>query len=145
MNLSDRDVNLRGFFPFDFCGDDLRREAQSLGKCLKYTTGESLLTSGSPAKHCGIILSGQAVAFKIDENGKRYQLCLEEGCFIGLETLQENNTYNAKITAATDVEVFFWNAEGLQKLTNEFAEFRKALELARDVLTVLPSCVWYRT
>ena len=129
MNVSDRNVDLKSFFPFTLCENDFCRKALNLGKCVKYATGESVLTSGSPAKHCGVIVEGQAVAFKFDQNGKRYQLCLDEGCFIGLETLTENNTYSAKITAVTDIEVFFWNKDGLMQLQDESFEFAEGLKM----------------
>lgn len=90
------------------------------------------MTNGSPAKHCGVIIEGQAIAFKIDGSGKRYQLCLEEGCFIGLETLQENSLYNAKVVAATNLEVFFWNSEGLFQLIAASKEFGSCLQLLDD-------------
>lgn len=129
MNVSDRNVDLKSFFPFTLCENNFCRKALNLGKCVKYATGESVLTSGSPAKHCGVIVEGQAVAFKFDQNGKRYQLCLDEGCFIGLETLTENNTYSAKITAVTDLEVFFWNLDGLMQLQDESFEFAEGLKM----------------
>ena len=129
MNVSDRNVDLRAFFPFRSCSDTLLTRAQTLGRCVKYNTGERVLLSGSPAKHCGMIIDGQAVAFKIDENGKRYQLCLDEGCFIGLESVQPQSSYNAKITALSDLEVFFWNADGLAELMNDFPEFADALSM----------------
>ena len=129
MNVSDRNVDLRAFFPFRSCSEAFLARAQALGRCVKYNTGEHVLLSGSPAKHCGVIIDGQAVAFKIDENGKRYQLCLDEGCFIGLETVQPQSTYNAKITALSDLEVFFWNADGLAELMNDFPEFADALSM----------------
>ena len=129
MNVSDRNVDLRSFFPFRSCSDALLTRAQALGRCVKYNTGERVLLSGSPAKHCGVIIDGQAVAFKIDENGKRYQLCLDEGCFIGLETVQPQSSYNAKITALSDLEVFFWNTDGLTELMNDFPEFADALSM----------------
>ncbi|MBQ6505575.1 MAG: cyclic nucleotide-binding domain-containing protein [Flexilinea sp.] len=129
MNVSDRNVDLRAFFPFRSCSEALLTRAQALGRCVKYNTGERVLLSGSPAKHCGLIVDGQAVAFKIDENGKRYQLCLDEGCYIGLETVQSQSSYNAKIAALSDLEVFFWNEEGIAELMNDFPEFANALVL----------------
>ena len=105
MKVSDRIADLRRYFPFSLGETTLRTQALSLGKCVKYSTGESVLLSGSPAKHCGLILSGQAVAFKFDADGNRYQLCLEEGCFVGLESLQEDSSYAAKIVAVTDLEI----------------------------------------
>ena len=129
MNISDRNVDLRAFFPFQSCSNALLTRAQDLGRCVKYNTGERVLLSGSPAKHCGMIIDGQAVAFKIDENGKRYQLCMDEGCFIGLETVQPQSSYNAKITALSELEVFFWNADGLAELMNDFPEFADALNM----------------
>ena len=69
MKVSDRIADLRRYFPFSLGETTLRTQALSLGKCVKYSTGESVLLSGSPAKHCGLILSGQAVAFKFDSNG----------------------------------------------------------------------------
>ena len=97
MNATNRKVDLRCFFPFKSCSGELVERAYRLGRCVKYNTGESVLLSGSPAKHCGIIIEGQAVAFKFDGNQKRYQLFLDEGCFIGLESLQENNFYSGKL------------------------------------------------
>lgn len=129
MNVSDRNVDLRAFYPFRSCSEALLSRAQALGRCVKYNTGEHVLLSGSPAKHCGLIIDGQAVAFKIDENGKRYQLCLDEGCFIGLESLQPQERYTAKITALTEIEIFFWNTDGLAELTNDFPEFADSLTL----------------
>lgn len=127
MNVSDRNVDLRAFFPFKSCSEALLTRAQALGRCVKYSTGERVLLSGSPAKHCGLIVDGQAVAFKIDENGKRYQLCLDEGCFIGLETVQSQDSYSAKIAALSELEVFFWNADGLTELMNDFPGFADAM------------------
>lgn len=132
MNVSDRNVDLRVFFPFRSCSEALLTRAHALGRCVKYDTGERVLLSGSPAKHCGVIIDGQAVAFKIDENGKRYQLCLDEGCFIGLETIQPQSSYNAKIVALSDLEIFFWNADGLTELMNDFPEFADALSLLNN-------------
>ncbi len=129
MNVSDRDVDLSAYFPFTLCSDTFCRKAANLGKCVKYQAGESVMISGSPAKHCGLILEGQAVAFKIDRNGKRSRLCLDEGCFIGLETLHENDIYNAKVSAATDLEVFFWNRNGLLQLEDESVDFSEGLKL----------------
>ena len=132
MNVSDRDVDLSEFFPFKSCSNELLINAQGLGRCVKYDTGEPVLLSGSLAKHCGLIVSGEAVAFKIDEAGKRYQLCLDEGCFIGLETIEDNGVYNAKIVALTELEVFFWNTDGLYDLMGEYPEFADALHLLND-------------
>ena len=108
MKVSDRIADLRRYFPFSLGETTLRTQALSLGRCVKYETGETVLLSGFPAKHCGLILSGQAVAFKFNENGRRYQLCLEEGCFVGLETLREESSYTSKIVAVTDLEILFW-------------------------------------
>ena len=132
MKVSDRIADLRRYFPFSLGEATLRTKALSLGKCVKYDAGESVLLSGSPAKHCGLILSGQAVAFKFDENGRRYQLCLEEGCFIGLETLQEESSYTAKVAAVTDLEVLFWNADGLQQLCEYSPEFAHGMKMLND-------------
>ena len=115
MRVSDRIVNLKDFFPFNCCEDTLLAKAMKLGKCVKYSSGEIILTNGSPAKHCGIIIAGEAVAFKIEPNGNRYQLCLKVGCFIGLESIWDNGNYSAKVAAVTDLEVFFWNREGDRK------------------------------
>ncbi len=132
MKVSDRIADLRRYFPFSLGETTLRTQALSLGKCVKYDAGESVLLSGSPAKHCGLILSGQAVAFKFDENGRRYQLCLEEGCFVGLESLQEENSYTAKVVAATDLEILFWNTEGLRQLCDYSPEFAHGMKMLDD-------------
>ncbi|MBQ6520918.1 MAG: cyclic nucleotide-binding domain-containing protein [Anaerolineaceae bacterium] len=129
MNVSSRDVDLSILFPFRSCSYEFLMKAKGLGRCVRYNSGEPVLLNGSPAKHCGVIVDGQAVAFKIDENKKRYQLCLDEGCFIGLETLQENNCYNGKIAALTDLEVFFWNADGVAELMRESPDFSAALTM----------------
>ncbi|MBR6090038.1 MAG: cyclic nucleotide-binding domain-containing protein [Anaerolineaceae bacterium] len=132
MIVSDRNVDLSAFFPFSCCGPDVEAKALSTGKCVKYSTGEPILTSGSPAKHCGVILDGQAVIFKTDENGKRYQICLEEGCFIGLETIETGSRYTGKVVAASDIEIFFWNADGILKLMDEYPEFCSAMDLLNN-------------
>ena len=132
MNVSNRNVDLTSFFPFSCCDEDFCSHALKLGRCVKYESGEPVLLSGSPAKHCGVILEGQAVAFKFDENGKRYQLCLEEGCFVGIEALRKDSEYNAKIVAATELEVFFLNREGLQQLMDESAVFGDGLRMVND-------------
>ena len=132
MKVTNRIADLRRFFPFSRCETTLRTKALSLGKCVKYESGESLLFSGSPAKHCGLILEGQAVAFKIDSSGRRYQLCLGEGCFVGLETLEEDSTYTAKITALSDLEVLFWNADGLKQLCDASPEFYSGIQMLND-------------
>ena len=132
MKVSDRIADLRRYFPFSLGETTLRTQALSLGKCVKYSTGESVLLSGSPAKHCGLILSGQAVAFKFDSNGNRYQLCLEEGCFVGLETLREESTYTAKIVAVSDLEILFWNSDGLKKLCDYSPEFAQGIQMLDD-------------
>lgn len=129
MEPSDHRPDLKTFFPFSCCESSVLTKALELGKCVKYTTGESVLLSGSPAKHCGLILSGQAVAFKMDENGRRYQLCLDEGCLIGLETLTPENVYSAKVTAITDILVFFWNASGIKQLIEEDPDFSAAMHI----------------
>lgn len=132
MNVSDRKVVLNSFFPFSSFDENFNRKALELGKCVNYTAGESLLTSGSPARYCGLILEGQAVAFKKDSEGKRYQVCLEAGCFIGLETLDGNQCFTSKVTAVTDLEVFFWNSDGLRQLSEESIEFERALNLLNE-------------
>ena len=132
MNASDRKVDLRSFYPFNCCDDALRARALSLGKCVSYTTGESVLLNGSPAKHCGVIIEGQAVAFKTDSSGKRYQLCLDEGCFIGLEVLESGSTYTQKVTAASDLEVFFWNTSGISQLCEDSYKFADALKIMNE-------------
>ena len=132
MKVSDRIADLRRYFPFSLGETTLRTQALSLGKCVKYSTGESVLLSGSPAKHCGLILSGQAVAFKFDADGNRYQLCLEEGCFVGLESLQEDSSYAAKIVAVTDLEILFWNSDGLKKLCEYSPEFAQGMQMLDD-------------
>lgn len=132
MNVSTPNVDLSVFFPFRNCSYEFLSRAQGLGRCVKYNTGEPVLLSGSPAKHCGVIVSGQAVVFKIDENKKRYQLCLDEGCYIGLEMLSENAVYNGKVVALTDLEVFFWNEEGLTELLNASSDFSHALRMLNE-------------
>lgn len=132
MRESNRTVDLKTLFPFSLCDDQLVNKASKLGKCVKYESGESVLLSGSPAKHCGIITEGQAVAFKKDSDGKRYQLCLEKGCFVGLETIEPNQKYSAKIVAVTGLEVFFWNAEGLTQLQEADTHFAEALHILND-------------
>ncbi len=129
MKVSERDVDLKSFFPFSCCEAELRRKAGELGKCVRYSAGETVLLSGSPAKHCGMITEGQAVAFKLDGTGRRYQICLEEGCFIGLETLEPDSSYNAKITALTDLEVYFWNRTGMDQLQALSPEFTDAMRM----------------
>ena len=119
MDVSTRDVDLSVLFPFRSCSYEFLAKAEGLGRCVKYNSGEPVLLSGSPAKHCGVIVSGQAVVFKIDENNKRYQLCLNEGCYIGLEMLSEDAVYNGKVVALTGLEVYFWNADGFNELLNE--------------------------
>ena len=103
MKATNRIADLRRFFPFSRCETTLRTKALTLGKCVKYEAGETVLFSGSHAKHCGLIIEGQAVAFKIDSGGRRYQLCLDEGCFIGLESVEEDSSYTAKIAALSDL------------------------------------------
>ncbi len=129
MKLSDYCFDLNDYFPFARCGAALRGEALRLGKTVKYDAGENILLNGGRAKHCGLILNGQAVAFKTDNNGRRYQLCLEPGCFIGLETLAENTVYSAKISAITDVIILFWDADGIQTLSAFSDEFIDCLRL----------------
>lgn len=132
MNASARKVDLRSFYPFNCCDDALRIKAMSLGKCVSYKTGEPVLLNGSPAKHCGVIIEGQAVAFKTDSSGKRYQLCLDEGCFIGLEVLVPGSTYTQKVTAASDLEVFFWNTGGIGQLCEDSYKFADAMKIMND-------------
>ena len=129
MKVSERDIDLNAYFPFGCCEEELRRKAAGLGKCVRYAAGETVLNSGSPAKHCGMITEGQAVAFKLDGTGRRYQLSLEEGCFIGLETLEAESSYTAKIVALTDLEVFFWNRKGLSQMQELSPEFRDAMRM----------------
>ena len=129
MNVSNRDVELSSFFPFSECGHEFCARALELGKCVKYSTGESVLLNDSPAKHCGVIIEGQAVAFKFDANNRRYQVCLDEGCFVGLETLHEGSSYQGKIVAAGDLEIFFWNREGLQRLNEESEIFASGIRM----------------
>ena len=99
MIVSTSNAELKRYFPFNCCGDDLYIKANRIGKCIEYSSGETVLMRGSPAKHCGIIIEGEAVAFKTDPNGKRYQLCLKEGCFIGLEALHKEQSCTGKIVA----------------------------------------------
>ncbi len=132
MKVTNRVADLRRFFPFSRCETTLRTKALTLGKCVKYEAGETVLYSGSPAKHCGLIIEGQAVAFKIDSSGRRYQLCLEEGCFIGLETIEEGSSYTAKITALSDLEILFWNADGLTQLFDASPDFYWGMRLLND-------------
>lgn len=132
MELSDYRFDLHDYFPFARCGAALRGEALRLGRTVKYAAGENILLSGGRAKHCGLILNGQAVAFKTDNNGRRYQLCLEPGCFIGLETLDEDAVYSAKITAITDVIILFWDADGIRTLTALSDEFIDCLRLMNE-------------
>ena len=141
MRESSRTVDLKAFFPFSLCDDNLVTKALELGKCVKYESGESVLLSGSPAKHCGIIISGQAVAFKKDNEGKRYQLCLEEGCFIGLETTEPNQDYKAKIAALTELDVFFWNADGIAQLRKEDSLPDEALHILNDGRIYQETCL----
>ena len=129
MKESDRTAELKSFFPFNCCGEDLRTKALGLGKCVKYEAGEPVLLSGSPARHCGLIIDGQAVAFKLDGTGRRYQLCLEEGCFVGLETLTPENNYTAKITALSDLYIVFWNDAGMASLMESDPDFRDAMRM----------------
>ncbi len=129
MELSDYRFDLYDYFPFARCGAALRGEALRLGRTVKYAAGENILLNGAKAKHCGLILNGQAVAFKSDNNGKRYQLCLEPGCYIGLETLTEDAQYSAKITALTDVVILFWTADGIRTLCAFSDEFADSLRL----------------
>ena len=132
MEVSDRIADLRKYFPFSSNETVFRTKALSLGKCVKYETGEPVLFGGSPAKHCGLILDGQAVAFKTDSSGRRYQLCLEEGCFVGLETVGEDGVYTAKVSALTDLEVLFWNADGLSQLFEMSPDFEKAMRMLNE-------------
>lgn len=132
MIVSDRIADLRNYFPFSSGETTLRTKALSLGKCVKYSSGESVFLSGSPAKHCGLILEGQAVAFKIDSSGRRYQLCLEEGCFVGLETIREDGVYTAKIAAVTDLEILFWNRDGMALLFELDPDFEKSMRMLDD-------------
>lgn len=132
MKVSDRIADLRRYFPFSLGETTLRTQALSLGRCVKYETGETVLLSGSPAKHCGLILSGQAVAFKFDDNGRRYQLCLEEGCFVGLETLREESSYTSKIVAVTDLEILFWKSDGVKQLCDYSPEFSQGMKMLDD-------------
>ena len=132
MRVSDRIVNLKDFFPFNCCEDTLLAKAMKLGKCVKYSSGEIILTNGSPVKHCGIIIAGEAVAFKIEPNGNRYQLCLKEGCFIGLESIRDNGNYSAKVAAVTDLEVFFWNREGFCDFLKDDPDFAESLYMLDD-------------
>ena len=129
MNVSTSDAELKRYFPFNCCDDTLYTKANRIGKCIEYSSGETVLMRGSPAKHCGIIIEGEAVAFKTDPNGKRYQLCLREGCFIGLETLQKEQNYTGKIVAVSDIKVFFWNQEGILQLIEECPDFAESLSM----------------
>ncbi len=129
MQLSDYRFDLNDYFPFARCDAALRGEALRLGRTVEYAAGENILLSDKRAKHCGLILNGQAVAFKTDNNGRRYQLCLEPGCYIGLETLEENAVYSAKITALTDVIILFWDADGIRTLSAFSDEFIDSLHL----------------
>ena len=132
MRVSDRNVNLKEFFPFNCCEDTLLVKAMKFGRCVKYSSGEIILTNGSPAKHCGIIIEGEAVAFKTEPNGNRYQLCLKEGCFIGLESIRDNEKYNAKIAAITDILIFFWNREGFCGFLEDDPDFAESLYMLDD-------------
>ena len=129
MNVSTSNAELKHYFPFNCCDDTLYTNAKKFGKCIEYSSGETVLMRGSPAKHCGIIIEGEAVAFKIDPNGKRYQLCLKEGCFIGLETLHKEQNYTGKIVAISDIKVFFWNQDGLFQLIDGCPDFAESLSL----------------
>ena len=129
MEVVNRGFDLKRFFPFNCCEKGVSAEAMKLGRVVKYASGETLLQSGAAARHCGLILEGQAVAFKTDQSGRRYQLCLDEGCFIGLETLEENRTYTAKINALTELVVLFWNEEGLCELMEKYKSFDNGLRL----------------
>lgn len=132
MKVSGRIIDLNDFFPFDRCGETLRQQALATGKCVKYEAGEAVLLNGSPAKHCGLIVNGEAVAFKLDSSGRRYQLCLEEGCYIGLESLTPESGYTAKITALTDLEVFFWSRDGLSEMMDLEPGFADAMRMLDD-------------
>lgn len=132
MRVSDRNVDLKTFFPFNCCEDTLLAKALKLGRCVKYSSGEIVLTNGSPAKHCGIIIAGEAVAFKTEPNGNRYQLCLKEGCFIGLESIRDNENYNGKVAAVTDLEVFFWKREGFCGFLEDDPDFAESLYMLDD-------------
>ncbi len=132
MRATNRIADLRRFFPFSGCETTLRTKALTLGKCVKYDAGETVLYSGSPAKHCGLIIEGEAVAFKVDSSGRRYQLCLTEGCFVGLETLQEDSTYTAKITALSDLYILFWNADGIRQLSERSPDFLSGMQMLDD-------------
>ena len=129
MIVSTSNAELKRYFPFNCCGDDLYIKANRIGKCIEYSSGETVLMRGSPAKHCGIIIEGEAVAFKTDPNGKRYQLCLKEGCFIGLEALHKEQSCTGKIVAISDIKVFFWNQEGLLQLIEDCPDFAESLSL----------------
>lgn len=132
MRASDHTADPRAFYPFSCCDASVCGRALTLGKTVIYNAGETVLYGGSPAKHCGLIVSGEAVAFKSDSNGRRYQLCLEPGCFIGLETLRENSTYTAKITALSDLEILFWNKDGISQLTEQYPDLSEALHMLDD-------------
>ena len=132
MRVSDRIVNLKDYFPFNCCEDTLLTKAFKLGRCVKYSSGEIILASGSPAKHCGIIIEGEAVAFQTEPNGNRYQLCLKEGCFIGLESIRDMETYSAKIAAITDIEIFFWNKEVFCGFLDDDPDFAESLYMLDD-------------
>ncbi len=132
MRASEHTADPREFFPFNCCDASVCGRALTLGKTVIYEAGETVLYSGSPAKHCGLIVAGEAVAFKTDSSGRRYQLCLGPGCFIGLETLRQNDSYSAKITALSELEVLFWNRDGIARLTEQYPDFAGALEMLDD-------------
>ena len=129
MEVVNRGFDLKSFFPFDRCEKGVSALAMKLGRVVKYASGETLLQSGAPARHCGLILEGQAVAFKQDRSGRRYQLCLDEGCYIGLESTEAERAYTAKVTALTDLTVLFWNGDGIAELSEASPAFIAGLRM----------------
>lgn len=121
-------IDLAKYYPFNRCSERFTARALQLGSVRLYRAGEVIRPGHQPVTECGLILSGEAIAFESDPNAARYRLCLSRGCFFGLEALDADVEGGAKITALSETAILVWEQADMDFLCENSVSFAKALE-----------------
>ena len=115
---------------FRFVSPEQRERLQGLFKRAHYQFGELITKQNDPADAFFVILSGRARVVRIDENGQELSLnSLGAGAEFGESALLSGGTRNASVRCSSSIDLLRLEREDFLRLTEEFPEFKHALEL----------------